>query len=315
MTIRPYRDADFFDVLQAWEESMGLDAPSSADFRRRVLLDGNRCPESLMVAEADGAVAGFLLALILRRPIEKTGLLTRRGFITAFGVRPEFRRRGVGSALLEQAEGFFRDRGRTEIAVAPYPPNYFIPGVDTVHYGEAAAFLRGRGFVPHGEALAMDASIGQFALPSELRQGEIRLRDAGIKVTLLPENRLCSFLEFMESVMPGDWVETARFLLRFTPPDRGFWPNLLVALDGEKIVGYGQFEGEHFGPFGVAETHQGRGIGTVLLARTLLQMRRCGHHAAYVLWTGERAAQGVYGRLGFRITRRFLLMKKTLEVS
>ena len=35
-------------------------------------------------------------------------------------------------------------------------------------------------------------------------------------------------------------------------------------MQNEKVVGYCQFEGSHFGPFGVAKDFQGRGIGTVL---------------------------------------------------
>ncbi len=291
---------------------MTLDVPSPADFRRRVLLDRNRCPQSLIVAEADGRVAGFLLALVPRHPIDKTGLPPDRGFITAFGVRPDYRRRGMGTAMLERAEAFFRESNRGEIAVAPYPPNYFIPGVDPTRYREALAFLTKRGFAPYLEAIAMDAAIGQFEISPDLLKREADLLADGIAISPLPDNRLAAFLEFMEAVMPGDWGESARTLLTAPPPADGHWPNLLVAAREERIIGYCQFDGEHFGPFGIAEPYQGRGIGTVLLARTLLQMRRRGHHAAYVLWTGERAAKGVYGRLGFRISRRFALMKKPL---
>src|SRR5690606_5769231 len=112
--------------------------------------------------------------------------------------------------------------------------------------------------------------------------------------------------------MPGDWVEAARHRLRETAESVEVFDSILVATDGERIVGYCQFDGEHFGPFGVAESHQGRGIGGVLLAQTLLHMRKRGLHAVFVLWTGERAARGVYGKLGFEITRRFALMRKEI---
>jgi len=50
----------------------------------------------------------------------------------------------------------------------------------------------------------------------------------------------------------------------------------------------------------------------VLLSRTLYQMRKKGCHSAWVLWTGQRALDGVYGRLGFKLSRRFAIMKKEL---
>jgi mycothiol synthase len=311
--IRPYCDADFHRLLRVWKESMSMDALTPAAFIRRVLLDENRAPESLLVAEAGGEVVGFVLGLVLRHPIEKVGLMEKRGFITAFGVAPGWRRRGVGAALFEAAERKLQDLGRTEVAVAPYPPNYFIPGVDKENYAEAVGFLRQRGYAEFLEALAMDAPIGQFRLSAEVVAAEQKLREEGVEVQPLTVDRLVSYLNFMETIMPGDWVETARDRLTATADSAGVFDSIFVATDRDAIIGYCQFDQEHFGPFGVAGTHQGRGIGSVLLARTLLQMRMRGHHAAYVLWTGERAAKGVYGKLGFAVTRRFALMRKSLS--
>lgn len=291
---------------------MRLDALTPSDFIRRILLDENRSPDGLLVAEKDDGVAGFVLCLTLRHAIEKVGLLEKRGFITAFGVRPALRRGGIGRALFQEAETFFRKHNREEIVIAPYPPNYLIPGVDKEHYAGALGFLHELGYTQFQEALAMDAPIGQFQLSAEVREKENELSAAGIASGPLTSARLVQFLEFMEETMPGDWVEVARARLRATAESLEIFDSVLVATEGERIVGYCQFDGEHFGPFGVAETHQGRGIGSVLLARTLLQMRKRGLHAAYVLWTGERAARGVYGKLGFTITRRFALMRKAL---
>jgi GNAT superfamily N-acetyltransferase len=124
---------------------------------------------------------------------------------------------------------------------------------------------------------------------------------------------MAQFLSFMSATMPGDWVEDARNLLKDMTVGAAPADSIFVATDEGKIVGYCKFVGEHFGPFGVADSHQGRGVGTLLLARTLHQMRKEGHHAAYVLWTGERAAKGVYARLGFTVSRRFALLRKALE--
>lgn len=56
---------------------------------------------------------------------------------------------------------------------------------------------------------------------------------------------------------------------------------------------------------------RGRGIGSALLGRTLEQMRRQGSHCAWFLWTGENAAR-LYGRFGFRPSRRFVLLRREL---
>lgn len=313
--IRPYRDTDEPAILSLWEEALPFDSIGQTEFRRRVLLDANREPDSLQLAFDPAAPAGppigLILALVLRVPIEKTGLLEHRGFITAFGVRPSARRSGAGAALLARAEEFFRARNRREIALAPYTPNYFVPGVDKDRYAEGLAFLTKRGFTEFSEAIAMDATIGTFSLDEKTLATEAKLRTEGIVIEPIG-GAITEFLEFLAAIMPGPWVEDGRRVL--TDRERGTAPDdcVYLARDHGKIIGYCQYEGEHFGPFGVSDGYQGRGIGSVLLARTILAMRRNGTHNAFVLWTGERAANGVYGRLGFTRSRRFALLRKTL---
>ncbi len=311
--IRPYRDDDFRSLVSLWNRCLPYESLTAAAFRRRVLLDRNLEPGGLLLAaDTTGAAAGFVLSLVLRVPIEKTGLLEHRGFITAFGVLPEVRRQGIGTRLFDAAESFLRERGRTEVAVAPYPSGYFVPGIDEARYSPAVSFLGNRGYTEFAQALAMDAVIAGTDYRSLVAKEEAGLREEGIVVEPLTAERTAGFLGFLAREMPGDWIEDARrhleaMTLGHVPEDSVF-----VARDGDAIIGYCKFAGEHFGPFGVAPAYQGRGIGQVLLGRTLEQMRREGLHCAYVLWTGERAARGIYRRLGFSVTRRFRLMRRDL---
>lgn len=312
--VRPYEDRDGAALLELWERALPLDGITRPEFERRVLLDANREHDSLMLAfeHEDGPPVGFILCLVLRYPIENTGLLEHRGFITAFGVDPLHRRRGIGGELLRRAEEFFRARNRAEVALAPYTPNYFVPGVDRDRYAEGLAFLEKRGFEETSEGIAMDAPIGTFEMDGELLAKEEELRREGVVIEPFTRRRLAEYLEFMSRHMPGPWLEDARRNLK--DMTRGLFEedSIILALHEGRIVGYCQHEGQHFGPFGVSDDQQGKGIGTVLLARTLHRMRLKGNHVAYVLWTGERAAQGVYKRLGFTISRRFAVLRKKL---
>jgi len=313
---RPYRDTDLHPLLDLWSRALPLDATTRDEFERRVILDVNREPDSLLLAfdsdDEETPPIGFILGLVLHRPIEQTGLLENRGFITAFGVDPERQRQGVGTTLLQKAEEFFRARNRKEIVIAPYTPNYFVPGVDKERYASGVSFLKKHGFEEFVEAIAMDAPIGTFEIDPKTLEIENRLRTEGIAIEIFSRDWMAEYLDFMRKDMPGPWLEDARRnLIDLT---RGLFnaDSILVARDKGRIIGYCQYEGQHFGPFGVVDGYQGRGIGSVLLARTLYQMRLRGNHSAFVLWTGERAAQGVYGRLGFTISRRFAVMRKGL---
>jgi mycothiol synthase len=312
ITIRPFDGADTDALLRVWEQALPLDAVTLDILERKVLLDQNYETGSLLVAQMGHSITGFITSFILHKPIEKVGLREDTGFITAFGVAPEHRQHGVGSALLTATEGFFRSRGRRIVTIAPYTPNYFVPGVDKDRYAAGVAFLQKRGYAEYSEGIAADAPISKFELTPEVLQKQEKLAAEGIEVRHYQRGDLTAFIQFLRDLMPGPWVEDARRNLvdltfgRF--PEDAIW----LAIDKGRVIGYCQHEADHFGPFGVSDEYQGKGIGSVLLARTMYQMRLRGHHCAWVLWTGERALKGVYGRLGFTLTRRFAIMKKEL---
>ncbi len=331
VTVRPFMGADTEALLDAWRRGLPADGATRDQFERRVLLDVNYEREGLLVAETageQGALAGFVACFVLNKPIEKVGCREDTGFVSVFCVAPPAgapaaardrafgeREAHVGQALLAAAEDFFRRRGRARIVVSPYTPNYFVPGIDKDRYPALLAFLTGRGFVEYSEALAADAPISTFELSPEVLEKEALLDAEGIEIRHFRRDDMAEYLQFQRDVMPGPWVEDARHYLtemaagRF--PEDAIW----LAVDrgkGGRIVAFCMNDREHFGPFGVGDEYQGRGIGTVLLARTLERMRVRGCHSAWVLWTGERALKGVYGRLGFTLTRRFAILRKDL---
>ena len=144
VTVRDYRSGDEPALLATWNAALPLDPIDASTFRRRVLLDPNFGAGRLLVTEVGDGLAGFCLCVMRRMPNEAGDLESRRGWITAFGVVPEHRRRGVGTALLRRALDRFRTANRTEVLIAPYTPNYFVPGVDENHYAEGLAFMQDR---------------------------------------------------------------------------------------------------------------------------------------------------------------------------
>ncbi|HEX9006104.1 MAG TPA: GNAT family N-acetyltransferase, partial [Bacteroidota bacterium] len=178
-------------------------------------------------------------------------------------------------------------------------------------YPRLLDFLTCNGYTEVKQALSMDAPIVLFQLPAKTREVEQALLRAGIVVRQYRPSDLLAFLRFLESSMPTDWVRVERANLKKLWTG-GFSPEqITVVTAGEQIIGYCQFEGSHFGPFGVSEAFQGRGIGTVLLGRTLERMRTLGFHNAWVMWTDDVAAK-VYAKFGFTQSRRFSILRKSL---
>ena len=57
---------------------------------------------------------------------------------------------------------------------------------------------------------------------------------------------------------------------------------------------------------------RGTGLGAVLLDAAMTRMRAEGLRASWFLWTGETGpAARLYGRAGYRVTRRFHVMRRT----
>ncbi len=311
VTLRPYRGTDEAALLDCWNAALPYDPIDPGTFRRKVLCDPNFAADGLLVAETAAGLAGFCLALTRRVPLEQAPLEPTTGWITAYGVRPDQQRQGVGTALLAAAESWFAAQGRTTIALAPYLPNYFVPGLDEARYATGLAFLQARGWEVTSRPLSMDANLVLLDL-TPYHERAARLAEQGVTVRCLRPEETAELLAFLRAQMPDDWVRHARAVLTDAARGLAGYQQFSVAATDQGFVGYCQWEGEHFGPFGVRNDRQGQGIGTVLLAHCLETMRAHGHHNAWVLWTSDRTAEHVYGRFGFRETRRFAVLHKRL---
>jgi len=255
-------------------------------------------------------VAGFVLGLVRRVPLGRVGLQEDTGWISALFVHPEVRRQGIGTRLMTRTLDFFREKKRKEIWFSSYTPNYFAPGVDLDVHPEAVPFFEKHGFVKAAEAIGMAGTILNMEMPAEVNAAEKRLRSEGVTIRFLEPKDAFRFLSFLERNFPGDWTRAAREKLRMgAEPDE-----FLIVLKEDEVVGYCQYEGEHFGPFGVCEELRGRKIGSILFYRTVQRMRAKGYQHIWVAWTGGEAKR-FYERAGMRVNRRHAIMKKTLPFN
>ena len=103
MHIRPFEDGDEHAVIALWERC-GLTRPwndPSKDIRRKLEVR----PDLFLVAETEGAIVGTVMA----------GYDGHRGWINYLGVDPASRRRGIGRALMDEAERLLRAAGCPKI--------------------------------------------------------------------------------------------------------------------------------------------------------------------------------------------------------
>lgn len=294
--------------------SLPLEAVTEASFTRKVLLDPNFDAAGALAAwDPSGEAVGFLLALTRRRPLEDGPSDRGRGWITLFTVTHRARRQGIGTALFDRAETWLRERGCASVGIAPYAPNYWTPGVDEAAYPEALAFLCKRGYTTIARPLSMEASLtAGWHVPEWTLERSAELAQQGVGMALFEPRHVQALTDFLRREFPGDWQRYLRETMLDIVAGRRPADELVLAFEGETILGFAQSEGERFGPFGVAESVRGRGVGVALLFCALDGMRARGHPRAWFMWTDDKTADRLYRAAGFRETRRYTVARKML---
>ena len=123
MHIRPFQLNDEPAVIGVWERA-GLTRPWNdphKDIRRKLQVR----PDYFLVAELEGVLVGTVMV----------GYDGHRGWVYYFGVDPAYQRRGIGRALMQEAERLLRAAGCPKI-------NLQVRGTNTV----AIEFYRRIGF-------------------------------------------------------------------------------------------------------------------------------------------------------------------------
>ncbi|NLI00763.1 MAG: GNAT family N-acetyltransferase [Chthonomonadales bacterium] len=309
--IGSYRGEHLTGVLDVLRDALPCDPVSRSVFVRKALLDPNFDPDGGRVAVVEGNVAGFALALVRRFALEDAPPEVGVGWITLLGVRTDHRHAGIGSALLDDAERFLVSRGCRTAAISPYAPGYFTPGVDEQACAQGLAFLQKRGYEVVSRPIAMECDLAAIRMPSWLSGREAALAAQGTHVVPYTPELIPALFAFLGEHFRGDWQRFARTAIDRI--EQGEAPTRVwLATCGDSVIGFSHHEVERFGPIGVHPHERGRGIGHLLMYRTLESMRLQGLHCAWFLWSDERTADRLYRAAGFRITRRFAILRKEI---
>lgn len=306
-----YRGCYLKEVVRVLGKSLLRENIGESLFVRKVLLDPNYVDGAVLVALRGEAVAGAGTAFVRRVPLEDAPMDSDRGYVTLLATAPEYRREGIGSALLGALEESLRERGATTANISPYAPGYFTPGVDVEASAEGLAFLLRRGYAEVYRPIAMERELGDAAPPTALADRIARLPGEGVAVCTYRPEHLDALLQFAREAFRGDWQrflkEAAGDIALGDDPGR-----LQIALRNDRAIGFSHYAGERFGPIGVAAEERGKGIGQALLFATLGAMRAQGLRRAFFLWSDDRTAEHFYNGAGFQIFRRFAVLRKEL---
>ncbi len=325
--IRPLKDNEIDEVVKlfniAFQEAY-YGYPMSKEKFLQKLNNPNFYKRALILNHTD-KMGGFILANTAKR--ESKWYRSDKGYISLVMVPPEFRRKGFGKALVEEALNFLKKEGKTEIETT-FNPLTFWPGIDS-NWDEALLFFKKLGFKETKMSVSMVANLEDLKAPGEILQKERKLNREKIFIRPYLKDDRETLLNFVKKNFGYEWYEEVKSKVQkvkvgFT----GYGLNLntlydpksvLVLLKEEKIIGFSMFSKNfekkglgHFGPIGIQGDFRGKGIGLVLLFETLKEMKSKGIVKAD-LWTdyGGYQARHYYPKAGFKIVKNWITMAKS----
>lgn len=349
MQIRLFAQEDIHKVVALWNACvLRQDIPYIAInddyFAKKFLDDPNHDPRFIFVAMVDDTLVGFIHGVCKSIFLPKETHESTPGFVTALLVDPAHRRKGVGSMLLDTLLGSFRAIHKSVAACSNNNPiniDWLIPGTQGHDHNNAPGVdIDGAGypfFLHHGFAeahreVAMYMDLQQYEWLESVTQTRQRLAlediwtgcyDASLDYDYdgmcdrIPSEYWRSAIKTeIEAWKSGKPCTDIRFLPNGVAP-RGPRP-MLVATHAGKIVGFtgpvdkqlsgrGFFTGICTDPL-----YERRGIATVLFNLLMQSFIEVGATFS-TLFTGDsHHAQRLYERTGFRVVKRFALMRKPL---
>lgn len=308
IAIRTLRGPDVPGVLTVWNRALRRNPMSAGRFVSAILADPDYRPggdSGFFVATDGDEPIGFLRAIIRYWPNDRLGLEPADGWIPYLAVTPERQRRGVGTALLAAGLEFFARHGRQRVWVCGTPtsaPGSIMPGADDEAYPGARRLFARHGFVEDQPAFSMAREVVDF--DAAAFRAWAWQTGLSVRVETLTPARVPALFEFLAASLPGAWNMAARAKVQ-----SGALHELLVAIDGDVVVGYCQWTGEHFGPFGVAPAARQQRVGAKLFTEAVCRIRAADGRTVWFNWADDRARQ-FYERFGLRVTRRFVVLRR-----
>ena len=350
MNIRTYENRDLPGVIGVWNESVQAGevvyyALTEDYFHTKFESDPNYDPQYSLVAEENGEIVGFVNGVAKKVFLDNETNASSPGFVTCFFVRKAHRGKGIGKALLDRLCALFKAAGKTTVAVSndnPINLDWHIPGTPGHDHNNTPgvdmdspgyAFLQTVGFTEVAREIAMYLNLAEYVPWDGMRAKQAQLLAEGVytgryDATLgYDYDRLCDRVgsEYWREVIRSElrcWQENrpntdVRFMPNGTKAPAGPRPMLVATCDKHIVAFTGPVDkqasgrGWFCGIFTDPEFEH-RGIAPILFH--LLMQEFIAEGATFsTLFTGEsNRAQNIYLRTGFRVARRFALMKKAL---
>jgi beta-N-acetylhexosaminidase len=235
------------------------------------------------------------------------------GSVQLLLVDPAHQRRGVGTALLDEALRQLGGRGVGTVTLGSGGEDYIWPGVPENLPGAVRFFAaRGWRFDDADAVIDLVRDLQDYAAPAGVHE---RVARAGVTIELAGDRDLASVLAFEAEVFPSwrKWFERGDSSVLVARDAEGRMVGSLLLRGPGPVSVFAPMLGSMTGTIGcvgVASHVQDRGIGSAMVARASELLRDGGTRRCHIGWVERRA---FYVRLGYAPWRRYLMSRRQLS--
>lgn len=310
MIIRNIKGSDMNEIIALWKKTLPYLVITRDIFMRKIFLEANFSPKGFFVAEEKGKIVGFVNAVFRKVPICADAEIEKNtGWLAGFIVDKSHLE--AGDKLLDAAENYLIENGRSVINTGYYP-TYFVQGVDERYTPEYIDIFKKRGYTSV-RSIAMILDLDNYNPPANLEERRKLLKEDGVNFGPLTDEYITQLFTLDNEFLKPSWLYEYKNRALNMDFDR-----IRIATKGGKVIGACVFDDpdsapERFGPFGVDSSCQGKGIGGVLLADCLLEMKKRNLKNAWMQWASDdKGASVLYERAGFVEKESYLEFEKKL---
>jgi GNAT superfamily N-acetyltransferase len=306
--LTPEQEAQCFDL---YKESLGKEWPLSENkFQERLLSeDPQKVQCSFRLVSKDGHVVGFSVG-----KYPAIGESQSRGSVSLVLVKEEYRRRGLGRAMVDSLVEEMRGKGIYDAQLGAGSGMYLWPGVPDNLPG-AQCFFETCGWSYPESSVDMVCEIGNYeppeGVPSDYVQGKIDFVN--------PDESMAEDLLTFERTHFPNWYPYYEGSLK----ERRYQGILVARTKEGAIVGSTLLARSNavwaesiggkvgtFGAIGVSEDIRKHGVGMALASESIKVLRQSGAEKCYIGWTD---LVDWYAKLGFTKWRTYKIAWRKLQ--
>lgn len=239
---------------------------------------------TLIARDEDEKVAGFFMGTTRN----KTPFFQQGNVLKFFMVRRDLRRQGIGTWMLKKLYVKFKEQGRKgKIQALTSTPDFWFSGVNP-KFTAAYFWLQKNGYKKsfwpwnqYRQDLYVEFDNPNIPIDLDSKPPEVKGNFEFKRVSPEYFERTVEFAKKHHGL--GTWPEEIELSYRNDPPTTF----IAVNIESDEIIGWathsGQFDGS-FGPTAVLKSLRGQGIGGILLAWSLYDLKQSGHKRCQILW-------------------------------